>query len=124
MTTPTLIDTTTSRPSSTNGVETAAISRSATGAGVDRVADAGEQHRELVAAEPRQRALAVESGDGIGASQRLLEPTRDAHQELVAGGVAEAVVDDLEAIDVEEEHGEVAGFRRRGFVRSARSADP
>ena len=76
---------------------------------VDRVADAGEQHRELVAAEPRERALAVEPRDGVRAPQRLLEPARDAGQQLVAGGMTQTVVDDLEAIDVEEEHREVEG---------------
>ena len=39
-------------------------------------------------------------------TQRALEPLRDLDQQLVARGVAEAVVDELEAIDVEEQDGE------------------
>ena len=39
-------------------------------------------------------------------AERLFEPARQADQELVAGLMALAVVDDLEPIDVEEEHGE------------------
>ena len=58
------------------------------------VADVLEQHGELVAAEPR---------DGVAGAQAGLEPPRDRHQQLVARGVAEAVVDDLEAVEVEEE---------------------
>ena len=40
-----------------------------------------------------------------------LEPPADRDQELVAGHVAEAVVDDLEAVEVEEEHGEAVALR-------------
>ena len=35
--------------------------------------------------------------------RRLFEPGRDRDQQLVAGGVAEAVVDELEPVEVEEE---------------------
>ena len=42
-----------------------------------------------------------------------LEPARDRHQQLVADVVAERVVDDLEAVEVEEQHGRAAvGWRR------------
>ena len=41
---------------------------------IDDGANAGEEDRELVAAEPRHRALAVEPGHRVGAPQRLLEP--------------------------------------------------
>ena len=36
----------------------------------------------------------------------MREPLADRDQQLVAGGVAEAVVDVLEVIDVEEKNGE------------------
>ncbi len=39
------------------------------------------------------------SGDGVG------EPPGDGDEQLVAGGVAEAVVHDLEPVEVAEEHG-------------------
>ena len=60
-----------------------------------RVADVVEQQRELVAAQPRDRVVRA---------QRRFEPARDGLQQLVAGRVAERVVDDLEAVEVEEQH--------------------
>ena len=56
-----------------------------------------DQHRELVAAEP---------GDRVARADALLEPPRHRHEQLIADGVAERVVHDLEAVEVEEEHGE------------------
>jgi hypothetical protein len=51
------------------------------------------QHGELVAAEP---------GDEILAAEGLFEPPGDPPQQLVAGVMAEAVVDHLEPVEVEE----------------------
>src|SRR5262249_40163837 len=75
-------------------------------------ADVLEQQRELVSAEP---------GDRVARAHDLLEPARDDPQELVAGVVAEAVVDLLEAVEVDEENGDlVLGARRpRKFVVEA-----
>ena len=67
--------------------------------GLARVADVVEQERELVAGEP---------GDGVVRPQRGLQPSRHRLQQLVAARVAEAVVDDLEAVEVEEQHGRAA----------------
>ena len=50
-----------------------------------------EQHAELVAAEP---------GDGVLAADAGAEPVGDHHQGRVAGAVAEAVVEPLEAVEV------------------------
>jgi len=50
-------------------------------------------HRELIAAESGNEALAV--GD-------LLDPVRDAHQHAVAEHVAQTVVVVLEIVDVDE----------------------
>ena len=58
-----------------------------------------QQHRELVAAEARHR---------VAGAQADFEAARDADEQLVADHVAETVVDDLEAVEVEEEHGEEA----------------
>ena len=55
-----------------------------------------QQDRELVAAEPRR---------GVGAAQHRLESQCDVHEEPVADGVPEAVVDGLERVEVDEEHG-------------------
>ena len=55
------------------------------------------QQGELVAAQARDHVvLAHAHGDA----------PRDLHQQFVAGGVAHAVVDQLEAVQVEEQHGE------------------
>src|SRR5712664_928067 len=56
-----------------------------------------EQDGELVAAEPRHR---------IAGAQRGLEPAAHLDEELVSEHVAEAVVDHLEAVDVQHQHRE------------------
>ena len=63
------------------------------------VGDAVEQHGELVAAEAR---------DGVAGAQRATQPARDGDQQLVADVVAERVVDELEAVEVEEQDGDAA----------------
>ena len=60
---------------------------------VDAVVD---QHGEFVAAEPRDRVLAAQAG-----AQAL----RHHHQQPVTRGVAERVVDVLEVVQVEHQHG-------------------
>ena len=61
----------------------------------ERIFEIVEQHRELVAAEPR---------DGVAGPDRLAQHAADRDQQLVADRVAEAVVDQLEAIEIEEQH--------------------
>ena len=76
------------------------------GGGVELVAEVGEQHGELVAAEPR---------GGVGLAQARGDAPRDAAQQAVADRVAERVVDRLEAVEVDEEHRELlAAAPRRG----------
>ena len=55
----------------------------------DLLVGAREQHGELVAAEPERLAA-------------LAQPRRDEREHAVAGRMAEAVVDPLEVVDVEE----------------------
>ena len=50
---------------------------------------------ELVAAEPR---------DGVGRPHRVVQARRERHQQVVAGRVAERVVDELELVEVGEQH--------------------
>ena len=50
-----------------------------------------EQHGELVAPE---------AGHGVTGPGRASQPLGDGDEQLVAGGVAEAVVDHLEVVDV------------------------
>ena len=64
--------------------------------GLEHAADRLAQDRELVAAE---------AGHGVLRAQRALDARGHLAEDLVAGGVAEAVVDALEAIDVEEVDG-------------------
>ena len=64
----------------------------------------GHDQRELVAADPR---------DMLGRAGAALQPGRDLHQEFVACLTAEPVVDLLEAIEIEQQHGEfLAGARQ------------
>ena len=86
------------------------------GLGVHRV-EPGAQHRELVAAE---------ASDDVTRSHRLLEAVRDLSEQLVAGVVAESVVDVLEPVDVQEQDGDAgavtfgpARVRCRGSRRTA-----
>ncbi len=89
---------------------------------VGRIGDArhiGEQHGELVAPESRER---------VPGAQKLLQPVRDAHEQLVPGAVPEAVVHVLEAIQVEEQHGEkpilVAAVLAQREIQSVEEQSP
>ena len=66
------------------------------GLGVGHIVD---EHRELVP---------TETGDGVGRPHRLAYALGGLAEHVVAETVAEAVVDDLEAIEIEEEHGDRA----------------
>jgi hypothetical protein len=69
--------------------------------GVVLVHDVVGQDRELVAAQPRQH---------VARAQLLLHAPRHLLQQLVAGGVAQAVVDELEAVEVQEHHGKAVAL--------------
>src|SRR3954451_10143288 len=71
--------------------------------GLPGIADALEHDDELVAPEP---------GDGVLVADDGRETGGDLAQQLVARAVAEAVVDDLEAVEVEQEDGEAAAAAR------------
>ena len=60
-----------------------------------RLVDAGQQDRELVAAQ---------AGDGVPGTHRVGEPGRHLAQHLVAGAVPVGVVDLLEPVEVAEQH--------------------
>jgi hypothetical protein len=67
---------------------------------VDRVLDpahSGQQQRELVPPE---------AGDGVVVAQAFAKPLRHVLEQAVAAGVAERVVDHLEAVDVHEQQGQ------------------
>jgi hypothetical protein len=74
---------------------------------------AGRQHDgELVAAQARQRV--------VGA-QQLGEPRPDLLQDLVAGVMAQGVVEFLEAVEVDQQERELAAVLARGTDRSMES---
>ena len=66
----------------------------------DGILDVRQHDRELVAAEP---------GDDVLRAHGVAQPARDGDEQRVADGVAERVVDDLEVVDVDEQHPERAG---------------
>ena len=104
-------------PATSNGAD----ERGADAAGGDRglrlVLEADAEDGELVAAE---------AGDEVGVAHGGLEPLRDLDQQAVAGLVPEAVVDDLEVVEVEEEDGDrlagVGGGRSAPGTRRDRGA--
>ncbi len=57
-----------------------------------------EQHHELIPGKP---------GDGVGPGQAVHQPPGDLLQQMVGRLVAQAFVEHLEAIQVDEEHGQV-----------------
>ncbi len=61
------------------------------------VRDIGQEHDELVAAQARH---------GVLDAQRLAQPVGHFREDLIADLVAEAVVDGLEAVDVDDEDGQ------------------
>ena len=67
-----------------------------------RAVEVLQQHHELVAAEARRR---------VAGADALREPLGHVDQRLVAGAVAEAVVDRLEVVDIEEDHPKLAAAR-------------
>ena len=72
---------------------------------------AGEGDHELVAADAAAEVVRAEIlGDGA----------REPQQRVVAGGVAERVVDDLEVVDVERHQGERRPWRRQRLSSCAR----
>ncbi len=84
----------------------------ASGDGFDRGArhDRGQHDCKLVAAEPREQVPRL---------QHTLQSRRDLLQQQIADPMAERVVDDLEAIEVEEQHGELPGSLSIAAVRMA-----
>ncbi len=89
------------------------------GGGGTGVVDHGTAHHELVAAQTNAE---------VAAAQGVAEPLGDLHEQLVAGRVAEHVVDALEAVQVDEEERDVgataapAGQRGGQFLDEERPA--
>ena len=75
-------------------------------------ADAVEQDGEFIAAQP---------GGCVVPTDAPCEPPADLREQLVARLMAEGVVDDLEAIDVDEQDREIVSMRER---RASRELEP
>ena len=113
--TPTLAPTSTSSPSSRiGGADASASSRRAVVRAAVGRAGAGQQQRELVAAEAGDRV--------VRAGPRRVSRVGDHVQQLVADVVAEGVVDLLEAVEVEQQQRDGSPSASSAWaVRSARS---
>jgi len=61
--------------------------------------------------------VATEAGDGVAGTDHVLDSAGDLGQQLVAGGMAQRFVDDLEAIEVEEQEAD----EQPAFTRPAQS---
>ena len=68
---------------------------------------------EFVAAEPRH---------DVAGTQRVAQPAADFHQQHVAGVMAQRIVDDLEAVEIDEQHRKLPLIALRGVDRPAQQA--
>ena len=84
-------------PPSVNGWSRASSRRSAISSGAGGRARAVGDHHELVAAEAPER---------VGLAHDRRQPRCDRAQQLVAGAVAERVVDRLEVVEIDEQRGD------------------
>ena len=100
-------------PSIMNGVSSVASRSCATRAGgrAGVALEVGQQEHELVAAV---------AGEQVGRAGAAGEPRGDLAQQLVAGGVPERVVDELEVVEVDVEHGGGAAVAARAGERQRR----
>ncbi len=57
--------------------------------------------------------VAAEPGDGVPGPKRVGKPSPDRGEQVVASGVTEALVDDLEAVEVEQDEGARSAAGRR-----------
>ena len=105
---PMLAPTSTCRPDSVSGAWRVGQQALADGAGIGHVGDIEQEDAELIAAE---------TGGDVARPQARSEALGDDDEQLVAGGVAEAVVDGLEVVEVEEHRRDRAGAGPRGEGR-------
>ncbi len=73
-----------------------------------------EQDPELVGAQP---------GDRVGGPRRAQQPLADLGEQGVAGGMAEALVDDLEPVEVEQDQRDPSGAAAPGAVVAGHRLD-
>ena len=97
---PMLAEVKTSRPPIENGALQRLLDAKRDRVGLVRVADLVQENRELISAQP---------GERVALPQARLEAARHRGEQFVADQVAKAVVDDLEAVEIEIERRERAG---------------
>ena len=68
------------------------------------IGDLVDLRRDVDVLDQQRELVATEAGDGVAGPDHRREPGGDRDQQLVAAGVAEAVVDQLEVVEVHEEH--------------------
>ena len=88
--------------------------------GVLPARDVGDSHDELVPPEARHRVARgerVAAGDRVGRAQALLQALRDRLQQPVAHAVPQGVVNPLEPVEVQEQHGQRGPLTLRGRQR-------
>ena len=106
------------------------------GAGLERLDQAlgdapGDRHLRGIPQEDGE-LVAADPGGEVARAQGRLDALADGREQLVAGGVAEGVVDDLEVVEIEEqddrdEPGRVRGLetlRATLWAKNARLARP
>ena len=103
--TPTLAPRNTSSSPSAKGSSNTARRRRASASTSSTLGDVAAHDRELVAAEAREP---------VAGAQHAVEAARRSREQLVAGLVAEAVVHDLEVIEVEEHEADARVVGARG----------
>ena len=62
--------------------------------------------------------VATQSRDGVLRPDRALKPGSSSAQDAIAGGMAERIVDVLEAVEVEEQHGDALALPTRAHDRA------
>ena len=108
-----------------NGVGLTQVGQQPLGDGRYRrvVAHAFQHHHKLVAAQARGHGVTrLHARQRVARAQRELQALRDLAQQLVAGAMAQRVVDLLEAVEVHEQHREAVprvALRMRNGTRQA-----
>ena len=74
--------------------------------GAEALGHRGDRARVLHVLEEDGELVAAEPGDGVLRPQADGQPLAEADEQLIARAVSEAVVDDLEAVEIEEQHRE------------------
>ena len=90
------------------------------GLGEGRRDAVGDRHRLVLVGEAVDQdpeLVAAEAGDDVAGAQVRAQPRGDRAQQLVAGVVAEAVVDQLEVVEVEEDDPDRGAGDRRPLQR-------